>query len=81
MKFNPGVSEISSALLYNIGKLKLSEVRKLAFAQQLVSGAIDSGFWGGQAKSNVEVRVTARNKECCRILDCFLKDSFKSEVS
>lgn len=34
----------------------------------------DSGGWGGEAQSDIEVRVRARNEECCRILSNLLRD-------
>ena len=32
-----------------------------------------SGAWGGAALSDTEVRVRARNAECCRVLMGFLQ--------
>jgi hypothetical protein len=52
----------------------LQLVRKLAFAQHILSGAADSGAWGGEARSDIAVRVYARNAECCRILDAFVEE-------
>jgi hypothetical protein len=48
--------------------------KKLAFAQQLISGVPDAGSWGGEALSDTEVRIKARNTECCRVLQCFLEE-------
>jgi hypothetical protein len=53
----------------------LQLVRKLAFAQHILSGAADSGAWGGEASSDIAVRVYARNAECCRILDAFVEEA------
>eukprot|EP01041_Mallomonas_annulata_P005437 gene5437-10906_t len=49
--------------------------QKLAFAQQLISGLPDSGGWGGAARSDIEVRVSARNAECCRVLQGILDEN------
>ena len=46
--------------------------RLLAFTQSLLGGVPDAGAWGGASKSDVEVRVMARNEECCRVLSGFL---------
>lgn len=51
----------------------INGARKLAFAQEILAGLPDAGEWGGAAKSDVEVRVKARNAECCRVLDSFLR--------
>ena len=55
-------------------QFNLGAARKLAFAQQLISGMPDAGAWGGEALSDIEVRVRARNAECCRVLMCFLQE-------
>eukprot|EP00596_Hydrurales_sp_CCMP1899_P007203 CAMPEP_0119039516 /NCGR_PEP_ID=MMETSP1177-20130426/9062_1 /TAXON_ID=2985 /ORGANISM="Ochromonas sp, Strain CCMP1899" /LENGTH=374 /DNA_ID=CAMNT_0007003509 /DNA_START=468 /DNA_END=1589 /DNA_ORIENTATION=- len=52
--------------------------KKLAFAQQLISGVPDAGSWGGEALSDTEVRIKARNTECCRVLQCFLEEHSKT---
>ena len=76
------------------------EAKKLAFAQELLSGIPDAGVpeenrsfyllviclsvclsvcrsagsWGGEALSDTAVRISARNKECCRVLSAFLDE-------
>jgi hypothetical protein len=51
----------------------LLSAKKLALAQQLISGVPDAGSWGGESMSDTEVRVRARNAECCNVLSSFLK--------
>eukprot|EP01039_Chlorochromonas_danica_P008100 gene8098-8935_t len=53
---------------------RLLEARKLAFTQQLLGGLPDGGGFGGGAMSNTEVRIRARNQECCDVLNDFVKD-------
>jgi len=70
-----GVGGLPSAVipvlkLASVGQLDLA--RKLAFAQTLVSGVPDSGSWGGEARSDVEVRVRSRNKECIKCIEWVL---------
>jgi hypothetical protein len=57
-----------------VSKGNLVAAKKLAFAQQLISGVPDAGSWGGEALSDIEIRVKARNIECCRVLQCFLDE-------
>lgn len=61
-------------IIEHISKGNLFAAKKLAFAQQLISGVPDSGAWGGEALSDTEVRVKARNRECCRVLKGFLDE-------
>jgi hypothetical protein len=71
-------------LLCNLRKRResLRMVRKLAFAQQILSGVADSGAWGGETRSDISVRVYARNAECCRILDAFVEEAAQtSDIS
>ena len=70
-RMNPkpgGLSRILIPIIENVLVGNMKEARRLAFTQQLLSGMPDMGGWGGAAKSDVEVRVIARNKECCRVL-------------
>jgi hypothetical protein len=55
-------------------RFKWNAAKKLAFAQQLISGMPDAGAWGGEALSDIEIRVRARNAECCRVLMHFLEE-------
>ena len=61
-------------IIENVSMGNMFAARKLAFAQQLISGVPDSGSWGGEALSDTEVRVKARNTECCRVLKGFLEE-------
>lgn len=61
-------------IIENVSMGNIFAARKLAFAQQLISGVPDSGSWGGEALSDTEVRVKARNTECCRVLKGFLEE-------
>ena len=61
-------------------RFNLKGAKKLAFAQQLISGMPDAGAWGGEALSDIEVRVRARNAECCRVLMHFLEE-YSEQVS
>ena len=63
-----GLPPTLTPLLGHLLALDWPGATKLAFAQQLVSGLPDAGAWGGAALSDVEVRVKARNTECCRVL-------------
>lgn len=70
-----GLPPVLVPMFENLLAGDLEEARKLAFAQQLLSGLPDAGGWGGAARSDVEVRVRARNKECCRVLGSFLQEA------
>jgi len=41
-------------------------------------GSIDFGSWGGDSKSDIETRIIARNKECCRVINGFVQEFFNS---
>ena len=65
---NSGLPKAIGPLLQLIFSGQIALAKKLAFAQTLCSGVPDSGSWGGEARSDVEVRVRGRNKECARIV-------------
>lgn len=69
-----GLPAVLLPIIEHITKGNLFAAKKLAFAQQLISGVPDSGAWGGEALSDTEVRVKARNSECCRVLKCFVDE-------
>lgn len=80
-RMSPKAGGISPLLLPTLELFlqgKLVEARRLLFAQQLVAGLPDWGSWGGEAQSDIEVRISARNAECCRILQGFIDDSQRS---
>lgn len=61
-------------LLKYLSSFQLNDMKKVAFMQQIVSGLSDSGSWGGLSKSDINVRIYERNKECIRILLGFLSE-------
>ena len=69
-----GLPAVLLPIFDHISKGNLFAAKKLAFAQQLISGVPDSGSWGGESLSDTEVRVKARNAECCRVLKGFLDE-------
>lgn len=69
-----GLPAVLLPIFDHISKGNLFAAKKLAFAQQLISGVPDSGAWGGESLSDTEVRVKARNAECCRVLKGFLNE-------
>ena len=73
-----GLPAVLLPIFEHISKGNIFAAKKLAFAQQLISGVPDSGAWGGEALSDVEVRVKARNAECCRVLKGFLDEHEQS---
>lgn len=69
-----GLSVALESILEFIASGRFFDARKLAFAQQLISGVPDEGSWGGMAKSDISVRVKSRNQECCNVLSNFLSE-------
>jgi hypothetical protein len=69
-----GLPEIVGPVLNCIFAGNLREARKLAFAQQMMSGLPDAGSWGGEAMSDTTVRVKARNRKCLNILQSFYQE-------
>lgn len=69
-----GLPAVLLPIFEHISKGNFFAAKKLAFAQQLISGVPDAGSWGGEALSDTEVRIKARNTECCRVLQCFLEE-------
>ena len=57
-----GISIVLAPLLSLIFRFQIAQARKLAFAQQLLSGVVDSGSWGGGSQSDIAVRVKVRNE-------------------
>jgi hypothetical protein len=72
-----GISPVLNTALNYLSIGRFDDAKKLLFAQQLVSGVVDDGEWGGMSKSDISVRVIARDRECCRILERFLYDYTK----
>lgn len=70
-----GVPEVVFPIFECVLRGRFPEAKKIAFAQELVSGLADSGDWGGGALSNINVRVDARNRECCRIINQLIRQS------
>eukprot|EP01036_Dinobryon_divergens_P029509 gene29509-38613_t len=64
-----GVSSVIVPILEMLLSGQFVDAKKLAFAQELLSGIPDAGSWGGEALSDTAVRIIARNKECCRNSD------------
>jgi hypothetical protein len=62
----------------NLLARNFNEVKRIAFAQQLMTGLADSGSFGGEAMSDVDVLVGERNNECIRVLKLFVDDAIKS---
>ena len=58
----------------NIVNGRFAQARLVAFSQQLLTGLPDSGFFGGEAMSDTDVLVCARNEECVRVLDSFVSE-------
>ena len=69
-----GLPAVLLPIFDHISRGNLPAAKKLAFAQQLISGVPDSGAWGGEALSDTEIRVRARNAECVRVLRGFLDE-------
>lgn len=69
-----GFSPILIPILQHILQGNFQAASKLSFAQQLLSGLPDSGAWGGEALSDIPIRVLARNQECVRVLSGFLDE-------
>ena len=68
-----GLPDAVFPILECLSKGRILEAKRIAFAQELISGLADSGDWGGGAYSNINVRVDARNRECCRVLSQLLQ--------
>lgn len=65
----------------NILNGNFREAKKIAFAQQLMSGVVDSGSWGGESKSDVDLIVGQRNNEVCRVIQSFVDEHEMSSTS
>lgn len=59
----------------NLVNCRFAEARRIAFAQQLLTGLPDSGRFGGEAMSDTDVLVRARNEECMRVVDLFVAEA------
>jgi hypothetical protein len=70
-----GVPRVLLPILENIITLNFLEAKKIAFAQQILSGISDSGDFGGEAKSDTDVRVLARNEACCQSIKGFVDEN------
>jgi hypothetical protein len=57
------------------------QAKKIAFARHIMSGLSDSGKYGGEAKSDIVVRVEERNKACCDSISAFVLEHKKDQVS
>ena len=66
-------------ILRCVSRGEFQKAKKIMFAQELVTGALDAGDWGGLARSNTEVYVKQRNSECCRVLQGFLSEYDESD--
>ena len=69
-----GISPLFLPTLHQLSQLRFLAADRLAFTQQILSGLVDAGSWGGASKSDIEVRIHARNRECCAVLKSFLHD-------
>lgn len=67
------ISRMISVIQDNLSQ-RLQSVKKLLFAQEIMSGLPDAGAWGGAARSDTTVRVVARNKECIRVLAALMAE-------
>ena len=65
----------------NLLARNFNEVKRIGFAQQLMTGLADSGSYGGEAMSDVDVLVGERNNECIRVLKSFIEDAIKSNAT
>jgi len=76
-RMNPnagGIPKVIFPILNLVLAGRFDLAKKVAFAQQLIAGLPDDGGWGGQAKSDIDVRIKYRNIECCRILSEFITE-------
>jgi len=76
-----GISPFILPILHKLSKFQYLDASRLAFTQQLLSGLADAGSWGGEAQSDIAVRITARNQECCRTLRFFLSNLPNKNIS
>lgn len=75
------LSSFSPSTLFLPSKEGLARARQILFAQQLVSGVADDGWFGGSALSDVGVRVEERNKAAVEVLKGVLSDEDKPRVA
>jgi hypothetical protein len=69
-----GVPDIIWPILNIATKGQFSIARKIIFCQELVTGLIDSGDWGGASLSNTNIRVNTRNTEVIRVLSNLIQE-------
>jgi hypothetical protein len=69
-----GLSPLLLPIADNLLRGRKVNGRRLIFAQLLQSGLPDDGAWGGQARSDTDIRVLARNAECCKVLESFINE-------
>ena len=75
-----GVPQVLYPILENLLAFNILEAKKIAFAQSILSGVSDSGDLGGEAMSDVAIRVKARNEAACSSLRGFI-DEYNDEDS
>lgn len=76
-----GISKMLYPILECIITGNLFEAKKIAFARHIMSGLSDSGSYGGEAKSDISVRVAERNKACCDSISAFVLEQKKKQGS
>ena len=74
-----GLPQVLYPILENLLTFNILEAKKIAFAQSILSGVSDSGDLGGEAMSDVDIRVKARNEavysSLCGFIDEYTSDS------
>jgi len=69
-----GLPDVLIPIANNAISGNIMEVKRLSFAQQILSGLSDEGSFGGEAMSDIRVRIGDRNDECIKILKEFINE-------
>ena len=69
-----GLPDVLIPIANNAISGNIMEVKRLSFAQQILSGLSDEGSFGGEAMSDSRVRIGDRNDECIKILKEFINE-------
>ena len=68
-------------IIENLLTFNVLEAKKIAYAQSILSGIADSGDLGGEAMSDVDIRVRARNEAVYSSLGRFIDEYYDSDQS